>query len=84
MLDHLTRKYSNLNELAIDALQNEWDTRKELRKVSQPHKSTNKMSNIQSNKSTFKRNRRHDNIILNERSGDLMSMSSSTKQMLSP
>jgi len=34
MLDHLTRKYSNLNELAIDALQNEWDTRKELRKVS--------------------------------------------------
>ena len=33
MLDTMQKKYTNLNEMAGDALQNEWDTRKELRKV---------------------------------------------------
>ena len=39
--------------------------------------------NMQNSKKSFRRNRNHDNIILNERSGDLIS-NASQAQMLTP
>ena len=47
----------------------------------QPNKS--KVLNLQNSKKSFRRNRDRDNIILNERSGDLISTASQA-QMLSP
>lgn len=76
----LQEKYSNLKAQADQARTKQWDTKKELRKVSQSK--LVKVSSLAASKKSFKRNRNHDNLILNERSGDLMSNVSS--KMLSP
>lgn len=64
---------------ADDARKQQWDTRKELKKVAQ---TKSKATSLAASKKSFRRNRDRDNIILNERSGDLMSNVS--QKMLSP
>ena len=81
-LNSVNSKFRNLESMASDARSNQWDTRKELKKLSN-HPSKNKAMNMQNSKKSFRRNRNHDNIILNERSGDLISTASAA-QMLSP
>ena len=73
----LQEKYTNLTSMADNARTQQWDTRKELRKVSQPRPA--KMNSLAGSKKSFKRNRNHDNLILNERSGDLLSNMSQSK-----
>ena len=69
-MNALTEKFSSLNLKADDARKEQWDTRKELKKVAQ---TKSKATSLAASKKSFRRNRDRDNIILNERSGDLMS-----------
>lgn len=76
-MNTLKEKYTNMKSMADSAREQQWDTRKELRKVAQPKPA--KMNSLAGSKKSFKRNRNHDNLILNERSGDLMSNVSQNK-----
>ena len=71
-MNALHEKFSSLTAQADDARKQQWDTRKELKKVAQT-KSKATFASLAASKKSFKRNRDRDNIILNERSGDLMS-----------
>ena len=83
MLDFLHQKYAKINHEASDALDKPWDARKELKKLAKPHKESSKVSLAMSKKS-FRRNRVQDSLILNERSGDLMTDPSNHQVFLPP
>ena len=72
-------KYTHIESEATDALKSQWDTRKELRKMSKPLHSR---ASLKKSKISFKRNLHKDRIILNDRSGDLASTAS--RNFLSP
>jgi len=66
----LFEKYSKLSSLASHALDNRWDTRQELMKMAKPSNIVS-VGSLQNSKKSFKRNRKLDTQILNERSGEL-------------
>ena len=73
-----------MTSAANEALANPWDSKKEIMKMAKDKKAQRGSSLVESKK-TFKRNRKADKMILNERSGgDLFSVSESSAQLLTP
>ena len=83
-LSDLHQKYASLTSAANEALANPWDSKKEIMKMAKDKKAQ-RGSSLMESKKTFKRNRKADKMILNERSGgDLFSVSESSAQLLTP
>ena len=72
MCENLFEKYSNLFNMASDALKKKWDTREELMSMAKP-KNIVRIQSLASSKKSFKRDRKVDTRILNDRSSELLS-----------
>lgn len=82
MCENLFEKYSKLHNMASDALNQKWDTREELMSMAKP-KGMARIKSLASSKKSFKRDRKVDTRILNDRSSELLSTISQA-QIMSP